>query len=65
MTPGIRSGKPRLDGTRLTVQDVFEYLAGGDTPEELIDAFPGLTKEKVQACLAFAAERERLLASNC
>ncbi|CAN5713261.1 DUF433 domain-containing protein [soil metagenome] len=64
MTPGVRSGKPRLSGTRITVQDVLEYLAGGDTPEGLQEAFPELTPERVRACIAFAAERERLLTAN-
>lgn len=64
ITPGVRSGKPRIAGTRLTVQDVLEYLAGGDTPEDMAQAFPELTSDRVLACLAFAAERERLLTAN-
>ena len=64
ITPGIRSGKPRLKGTRLTVQDVMEYLAGGDTPDELQAAFPELTIERLRACFAFSAERERLTSAN-
>jgi uncharacterized protein (DUF433 family) len=48
----------------MTVQDVLEYLAGGDTPEELVQAFPELTADRIRACLAFAAERERLLTAN-
>jgi uncharacterized protein (DUF433 family) len=64
ITPGVRSGKPRLVGTRITVQDVLEYLAGGDTAEGLQEAFPELTAERVRACLAFAAERERLISAN-
>jgi uncharacterized protein (DUF433 family) len=64
MTPGVRSGKPRLAGTRITVQDVLEYLAGGDSVEDLKEGFPELTPDRVKACLAFAAERERLLTAN-
>jgi len=64
ITPGVRSGKPRIAGTRMTVQDVLEYLAGGDTPDELVLAFPELTTDRIRACLAFAAERERLLTAN-
>ena len=64
MTPGVRSGKPRLAGTRLTVQDVLEYLAGGDSPADLQEGFPELTPERIRACLSFAAERERLLTAN-
>lgn len=46
------------------MQDILEYLAGGDTPESLVEAFPGLTVEKVRACMAFAADRERLFVNN-
>jgi len=61
--PGKRSGKPCIRGTRMTVTDVLEYLAGGMTQEELLAEFPDLTEEDIRACLAFAADRERKLAS--
>ena len=60
--PGKRSGKPCIRGTRMTVTDVLEYLAGGMTQEELLSEFPDLTAEDIRACLAFAADRERKLA---
>jgi len=60
--PDKRSGKPCIRGTRMTVTDVLEYLAGGMTPEELVVEFPDLTLEDIRACLAFAADRERKLA---
>ena len=61
--PGKRSGKPCIRGTRMTVTDVLEYLAGGMTKEEIMADFPDLTAEDIQACLAFAADRERKLAT--
>ncbi|MEP6809953.1 MAG: DUF433 domain-containing protein [Chthoniobacterales bacterium] len=61
--PGKRSGKPCIRGTRMTVTDVLEYLAGGSTQDELLAEFPDLTAEDVRACLAFAADRERKLAT--
>jgi uncharacterized protein (DUF433 family) len=61
--PGKRSGKPCIRGTRMTVTDVLEYLAGGMTQEELLKEFPDLTGEDIRACLAFAADRERKLAA--
>ena len=64
ITPRVRSGKPRLAGTRLTVQDAMEYLAGGDTPEELQEASPELTPERLRACYAFSAQRERGTSAN-
>ncbi len=60
--PGKRSGKPCIRGMRITVQDVLEYLASGMTVAEIITDFPELTREDIQACLAFAADRERRLA---
>jgi len=57
--PGRRGGKPCIRGMRMTVYEVLSYLAGGMTTEELIADFPYLTREDVQACLAYAADRER------
>jgi uncharacterized protein (DUF433 family) len=62
ITPDKRSGKPCIRGTRMTVTDVLEYLAGGMSPEEIVTEFPDLTLEDIRACLAFAADRERKLA---
>ncbi|HZH88984.1 MAG TPA: DUF433 domain-containing protein [Pyrinomonadaceae bacterium] len=59
---GKRSGKPCIRGTRMTVTDVLEYLAGGMTVEEILADFPDITAEDIRACLAFAADRERKLA---
>jgi uncharacterized protein (DUF433 family) len=61
--PGKRSGKPCIRGTRMTVTDVLEYLAGGMKQEELLSEFPDLTADDIRACLAFAADRERKLAT--
>jgi uncharacterized protein (DUF433 family) len=61
--PDKRSGKPCIRGTRMTVTDILEYLAGGMTQEELLAEFPDLTADDIRACLAFAADRERKLAT--
>ena len=61
--PDKRSGKPCIRGLRMTVTDVLEYLAGGMSPEKIVAEFPDLTLEDIRACLAFAADRERKLAS--
>lgn len=55
--PDKRSGKPCIRGLRMTVTDVLEYLAGGMTPEEIVEEFPDLTLEDIRACLAFAEDR--------
>lgn len=59
--PRIRSGKPCIRGTRIAVADVFDYLGGGMTTEEILDDFPDLTAEDIRACFAFAADPERRL----
>ncbi|HEX9264425.1 MAG TPA: DUF433 domain-containing protein [Candidatus Binatia bacterium] len=61
--PDKRSGKPCIRGTRMTVTDVLEYLAGGMTHDELLREFSDLTEKHIRACLAFAADRERKLAT--
>jgi uncharacterized protein (DUF433 family) len=63
VNPSIRSGKPCITGTRITVYDVLEYLAGGMSEQEILNDFPDLTLEQIRACLAFAATRERRLSS--
>ena len=55
----MRRGKPCVCGTRIAVGDVLDYLGGGMSVAEILDDFPDLTPEDVQACLSFAADRER------
>lgn len=59
--PTIRNGKPIIRGTRITVSDILEYLAGGMSEEEILADFPDLAPEDIKAALAFAAQRERRL----
>jgi uncharacterized protein (DUF433 family) len=59
LDPEVRFGKPCVRGTRITVGDVLEYLAGGTSEAELLVEFPQLTHEDILACLAYAATRER------
>lgn len=61
---GVRSGKPCFKGTRITVYDVLEYMAGGMSEDELLDSFPALTTLHLRAAIAFAAARERRLAAS-
>ncbi len=62
--PDVRSGKPCLKGTRITVYDIFEYLAGGMTEKEIMTDFPVITPKLMQMIYAFAAAREHRLASS-
>jgi uncharacterized protein (DUF433 family) len=61
ITPDVRSGKPCIKGTRITVYDILEYLAGGMSQEQVLADFPDLKPEHIRAALAFAAARERRL----
>jgi uncharacterized protein (DUF433 family) len=61
--PEVRSGKPCIKGTRITVYDVLEYMAGEMSEAEILADFPSLAAADLKACLAFAAARERRLAS--
>lgn len=57
--PGKRGGKPCIRGLRITVYDILEQLASGMSTKEILEDFPELQPEDIQACLAFAADRER------
>ena len=60
----VRSGKPCIKQTRITVYDVLEYLAGGMSEDEILADFPDITRDDIRACLAFAAARERRLSNS-
>lgn len=51
-TPGTCGGKPRIDGTRMKVEDVAMYHAGGMTVEEIVEDFE-LTPAQVHTALAY------------
>ncbi|MBM3329831.1 MAG: DUF433 domain-containing protein [Calditrichaeota bacterium] len=54
--PHVMLGKPVIVGTRLTVEFILENLAAGESIEQLLAAHPTLTRNGVQAALAYAAE---------
>ncbi|MGY6216104.1 DUF433 domain-containing protein [Methylolobus aquaticus] len=56
---GKRGGKPCIRGLRISAYDVLEQLASGLTPEQIIEDFPELEADDIQATLAFAADREQ------
>lgn len=51
----ICSGKPVIKGTRIMVKNILGMVAGGYTVERILDAYPELTAEMVQAALEYAA----------
>jgi uncharacterized protein (DUF433 family) len=52
--PEVLVGKPVVRGTRLAVEFVIELLAQGWTEAEILRNYPGLTREDILACLAYA-----------
>lgn len=48
------SGKPCFAGTRVPIQNLFDYLEGGETIEDFLEGFPGVTREQVVAVLEMA-----------
>ena len=51
--PGIRSGRPVVDGTRIGVHDVVGLFLNGSGVDAITDEFPDLTRAQVYACLAY------------
>ena len=60
--PEIMSGAPCFAGTRVPIQNLIDYLEGGDSINEFLDGFPSVSREQVIAFLEEA--RERMLAAS-
>ncbi|HTG44548.1 MAG TPA: DUF433 domain-containing protein [Verrucomicrobiae bacterium] len=58
--PEVCHGKPVIRGLRYPVESMLEYLAAGDSFEELLGQFPELEREDLQACIEFAAQSLKL-----
>ena len=58
--PNICHGKPVVRGLRYPVESLLEYLAGGDSIEDLVEEFPDLQRDDVLACIEFAAQSIKL-----
>lgn len=54
--PGIMMGKPVIRGTRIPVELLLRKLGGGATEEDLLDAYPRLTREDIRAAMEYAAD---------
>ncbi len=67
VNPKVMVGKPTVRGLRITVEQILKALAGGVTSEELLEDYPELENEDIQAVLLYAAElaqEERVYAVN-
>lgn len=61
LDPDICNGRPTVRGTRIAVQTVLEFLAAGDSADDVLEEYPALTRADVQACLGYAS---RLMANQ-
>ncbi len=59
--PNICNGRPVVKGTRITVQTIMEFLAAGDSEDDLLDEYPSLTRDDIRACMGWAS---RLMANH-
>ncbi len=66
VNPNIMLGKPIIKGTRITVEIILKKLSDGMTIEELLTAYPHLTKDDILAAISYSADvisQEELIAS--
>ncbi|MEZ4887160.1 MAG: DUF433 domain-containing protein [Chitinophagales bacterium] len=52
----ICNGKPIIREMRITVRTILEYLAAGDSHQDILEAYPFLEEADILACLGFAAQ---------
>jgi uncharacterized protein (DUF433 family) len=50
--PEVLAGKPVIRGTRIAVEFILELLAAGQSEDEILEGYPGLTRKDILACLA-------------
>ena len=62
--PALHHGAPCIKGTRVPVSVIVGSIADGDTPEQIISAWPQLTDEDITAALKFSAEAGTLTSSR-
>ena len=55
LEPGKRGGRPCIRGLRISVEDVLAMLSNGQTPASILEDFPELELEDIQAALSYAA----------
>ena len=55
IAPEVCHGKPTIRGMRYPVDSLLEYLAAGDTIEDILKEFPDLEHDDILACFAYAS----------
>ncbi len=56
INPKVMMGKPVIRGTRITVELILRKLSEGASEADLLDAYPRLTREDIQAAIRYAAD---------
>ena len=56
INPGVRSGRPVIRDTRITVQEILRWLAAGVTEDQILSDYPYLEKDDFKASFAYAAQ---------
>jgi len=64
VNPRVGHGKPTIRNKRYLVESLLEYLARGDTIDELLETFPDLEREDFLACLQFGAKGSAFIAQS-
>lgn len=59
INPDVCFGKPCIKGHRIWVSLILDMLSGGMSIEDILEDYPQLQREDVQACLAYGAEMAR------
>ncbi|MBN2541739.1 DUF433 domain-containing protein [bacterium] len=59
INPNICFGKPCIRGTRIWVSLILDFLANSMSVEEILEEYPQLTREDIQAAIAYGAEMSR------
>jgi uncharacterized protein (DUF433 family) len=59
LNPNVNHGKPGIRNSRYMAEAILEYLAGGDTVEEILAECPGLERKDILACIAYAVASMR------
>ncbi len=65
INPQILVGKPVIKGTRLSVEFLLDLLANHWTVEQILENYPKLTRQDIQAIFAFSSIRQKRIISLC
>ena len=56
VNPDICNGRPVINGTRIAVQTILEYLGAGDSINDLLSDYPSLSEDDIYACIQYASK---------